>query len=231
VQQRESPCRALSSSLTGRYRYGAGSVLADQLLSLFTCQQFNVRVEVSNVHESLALTRALARLADWQLHAPRHGRAVQLADLRSGQDGQPIPRRESLRWIRLVRYLAQGAAPLSQVSTDSANPRYGSRTSLSRSYRNPCNLPGYGNAQAQCKDSSNGILSCTWCSNMGGMGCQATVPTTTAACATVSTANVAASSIINIVGQTNCQCSNTYGSCNTAQSQRGASFVRTYPDA
>ncbi len=99
------------------------------------------------------------------------------------------------------------------------------------SYRNNCNLPGYGNAKQQCADSNNGILECTWCSNMNGMGCQATVPTTNASCATVSTNNIPENTIINVVNEKGCQCSNAYGACNTAQTQREAGYTKTYPSS
>merc|ERR1711916_256626 len=48
-------------------------------------------------------------------------------------------------------------------------------------YRNPCNLPGHGQASESCEEQGNGVLECTWCYGRNddllrgkGMGCQAT---------------------------------------------------------
>lgn len=47
-------------------------------------------------------------------------------------------------------------------------------------YRNPCNMPGYGQADEECPTRGNGIFKCTWCYGQNdsllknkGMGCQA----------------------------------------------------------
>lgn len=47
-------------------------------------------------------------------------------------------------------------------------------------YRNPCNMPGEGQASEDCPNQSNGVLECGWCYGSGddylkglGMGCQA----------------------------------------------------------
>jgi hypothetical protein len=99
-------------------------------------------------------------------------------------------------------------------------------------YRNPCNQPGAGKlTQSECASKANGILSCTWCSNIGGgMGCQATTPTTDGACATVVTSStIPKSSIWQIIGKTSCQCSDVYGACNQAVAEsRGGSYKKVF---
>jgi hypothetical protein len=97
-------------------------------------------------------------------------------------------------------------------------------------YRNPCNQPGAGKlSQSTCAAKTNGLLSCTWCSNIGGgMGCQATTPTTGASCATVKASSaVPVSSIWQLVGKKGCQCSDVYRACSAAVSEsRGGVYEK-----
>jgi len=99
-------------------------------------------------------------------------------------------------------------------------------------YRNPCNQPGAGKlTQSQCAGKTNGILQCTWCSKIGnGMGCQATTPTTTGACATVKISSVIPkSSIWQIVGKNSCQCSDKYNACfNAVERRDGGDYKKVY---
>ena len=85
-------------------------------------------------------------------------------------------------------------------------------------YRNPCDRPGYdetrGDAKACAQSSVPGFYQCTWCAGavdkelLGlGMGCQATVPTTTAACAPVNNRAVPKSTVyVAVAKPTRCQC-------------------------
>jgi hypothetical protein len=99
-------------------------------------------------------------------------------------------------------------------------------------YRNPCNEPGAGKQpQSQCAGRANGILSCTWCSHIGGgMGCQATTPTTTAECATVIPSSIMPKSgIWRLTNKHACQCSDKYGACNNALVNRiGGAYEKAY---
>lgn len=89
-------------------------------------------------------------------------------------------------------------------------------------HRNPCNLPGYGTTTSSCpKLSVPGTFECTYCKGAGdccglkgkGMGCQLTVPTTTANCAVVNGNQVDKTCIWERQADSNCQCCDDYPAC------------------
>jgi hypothetical protein len=105
------------------------------------------------------------------------------------------------------------------------------------SYRNPCNLPGYGRQDVQCPTRSvPGLFECTWCTGAGdpkllnrGVGCQMTVPTTKAGCAPVNSKAVQKSSIMQAVSNSRCQCSTSYAMCKSIVDDQRSSFTDRFP--
>ena len=103
-------------------------------------------------------------------------------------------------------------------------------------YRNPCNMPGYGKQQTACPlRSAEGLFTCTWCQGAGdkvllgrGVGCQMTVPTTSAGCAPVNSPNVQKSSIMQSIAKNTCQCSMNYAACAQIVNDSRAAFKPRY---
>lgn len=113
-------------------------------------------------------------------------------------------------------------------------------------YRNPCNMPGYGNSpKKECNAGTGdfsvpGVYRCHWCDGEGvlkgsGMGCQmemfngveftSDVCDSTAECAPVNTPSVQ-NSVYYRNNNFNCQCSNDYTYCELAVSERGGEYTK-----
>ncbi len=93
-------------------------------------------------------------------------------------------------------------------------------------------MPGYGRQDKQCPDRSvPNLITCTWCRGAGdpildgkGVGCQMTIPTSTARCAPVNNKSVIKSSIMQAISNKNCQCSTTYAMCESIVTDQRNSF-------
>ncbi len=106
-------------------------------------------------------------------------------------------------------------------------------------YRNPCDRPGYDEVRGAngCAASSvPGFYQCTWCAGAAdkelfglGMGCQATVPTTLAACAPVNNRAVPKSTVFVAVNHpTRCMCRADKNVCEIIVTDSRGSFKPRY---
>jgi hypothetical protein len=106
-------------------------------------------------------------------------------------------------------------------------------------YRNPCDRPGYDEVRGanDCAQSSvPGFYQCTWCAGavdkelLGlGMGCQATVPTTAAACAPVNNRAVPKSTVyVAVAKPTRCMCRADKNVCEVIVNESRGGFKPRY---
>jgi len=103
-------------------------------------------------------------------------------------------------------------------------------------FRNRCNLPGLGKQKSMCASRSvPGLFTCTWCTGAGdpkldglGMGCQMTVPRTTAICAPVNSRGVPKQSIMMRISNNRCQCDNRFPFCAALVDQERSSWKPRY---
>jgi hypothetical protein len=121
--------------------------------------------------------------------------------------------------------------PVQRAVADGAIANSFSLAFLVPSYRNPCNMPGYGKQQDACPlRSAPGLFTCTWCQGAGdsvllgrGVGCQMTVPVTGAGCAPVNDF-VDQSTVMVAVANPRCQCTTATALCKTIVDQSRSSF-------
>lgn len=103
-------------------------------------------------------------------------------------------------------------------------------------YRNRCNLPGLGKQTAACPGRSvPGLFECTWCTGAGdavldglGVGCQMTVPTTTAICAPVNSPNVPKAAVMMNTANNRCQCDARFPFCAQQVAEQRGTWKHRY---